>query len=795
MIKHNFLISFRILVKNRKFSAINIGGLAIGMSLFILIALWIQDELSFNQNHAQFDRIVQVLRKDTFDGETHVNSSMVSRLGVYLEETYPTIFEHVATTFYRNEEYFLKVGDRSVERLGYFFSQNSPEVLSLDFRLGSSFSGERINEILLSRSLSETLFPEGNPVGESLRFNDEGDLIVAGVYEDLPKNSTFYEMEYIIPMELVYNSKNPPTWNNQNTKVYALLQEGVQIAQANELIKKALSDNISNENRVTDLFLHPMKDWHLNATFEKGIQITSSQTRIIRIYGAIGVFVLLLAFINFVNLNTARCNNRMKEIGVRKSIGSYKTQLVQQFLAESFLYSITSILVSILLVMLSLGWFNDISGKEMMLPWTNPGFWTFIIGFVIISTLLFGAYPAFFLSSFNPILALKGTIKQGIVSARFRQILVVFQFTISIALIIGTITVYNQLAHAKARPVGYNQSDLITMRGRSDAWGEKYDVLRDELKKTGYVVEMASANYPLTNDLGNNNGFMDPATNEKYPITFNTIIVNPEYGKATGWEIIAGRDFTRDGEDERHNIIISQSAVEQMGLKDPIGKMIKAGRSFFGRGQDFQIIGVVQDMIKRSPFEPITPLMVFSTVFPLDYVFIRLDENSNYMNSLVAVEETIEEVVPGYPFNYEFIDDSYGLKFQSEERIGSLAILFSLLAILISCLGLYGLSAFVVEQRTKEIGIRKVLGASVTSLWSLLSKDFSVLVVISCLIAMPIASYFLNDWLQSYEYRTTMEWWIYVVAGFICMIIALATVSIHSLKSSMANPVESLRAE
>ncbi len=795
MIKHNFKISYRILLKNKMFSAINIGGLAIGISLTILMGLWVHDELSFNRNHKNFERIVQVLRSDSFEGKTYVNSSMVSKLGIHLEQTYPTIFKHVAITFFRNQEQFLRVGDQSIERLGYFFGKDASEILSLDMIAGTPFDESRLDAILLSNSLAKTLFANENPIGRSVRLNNNIDLLVSGIYEDLPKNSTFYEMEYIVPIELIYNKENPHTWDNQNTRIYALMNEGIVLEEANEIIKKALSDNISNDNRTTDIFLHPMKDWHLNSTFEDGVQVTSSQTQTIRIYIAIGIFVLFLAFINFINLNTARCNNRMKEIGIRKSIGSYRGQLVQQFLAESFLYVFASLLIALLIVLLSIGWFNEVSGKSIIIPWTNPTFWISIVIFVFSSSLIAGAYPALFLSSFSPIKALGGSVKQGTVSTRFRQILVVFQFTISIALIIGTITVYNQLSHAKARPVGYNQSDLITLRGRSAEWDEKYDVLRDELKKSGYVVEMASANYPLTNDLGNNGGFMNPETNEKYPITFNTILVNPEYGKTVGWKLIAGRNFSREGESERNNIIISESAVKLMGMTNPIGKMLKSSYNVYGRGKDYKIIGVVKDMVKRSPYEPLKPLMLFSLEYPMSHVFIRLNPDVNYIQSLKGIHETFEEVIPGYPFNYEFLDDAYQLKFQSEERIGSLAILFSLFAILISCLGLFGLSAFMVEQRTKEIGIRKVLGASVSSLWNLLSKDFSVLVFISCFISMPIAAYLLNRWLDSYQYRTTIDWWVYAVAGLLCLIITLATVSFHSLKSSLGNPVNSLRSE
>lgn len=795
MIKHNFLISFRVLKKNKLFSTINIGGLSLGMTLFILISLWVRNELAYNTYHDKYMRTAQVLRSDNFDGKTYINSSMVSKLGVHLEQTYPTIFESLAITFFRNREQFLEVGGRTIERLGYYFTKDVADVLSLDLAAGSTFSKDRIEEMLLSQSLASTLFPKENPIGKKVRLNDEHDLIVAGVYKDLPQNSTFHEVEYIIPLELVYNEENPPTWSNQNTKIYAVLNEGIDLEAANETIEKALSDNISNENRVTNIFLHPMKDWYLNSNFEEGTLVTSPKRQAVRLFSIIGIFVLFIAFINFINLTTAKSGNRIKEIGVRKAMGSQRIELVKQFLAESFLYAVASFVISLLVVTFSLNGFNQLSGKDITLPWTEPFFWLIGIGFTLLVALIAGSYPAFFLSSFNPIKALLGTVRQGGANKRLRESLVIFQFTISIALIVGTITVYNQVSFAKARPVGYDQANLISLRGKSEEWANKYDVLRAELITTGSVIAMASSNYPLTNDLGNNNGFSDPVTNEKYNFTFNTIWVNPEYGKVTGWELVQGRDFTRDMEDERTNIIVSESAVEQMGLENPLGKVIKSPYDIFGRGFYFKIIGVVKDMIKRSPFEPVKPLMLFCTTYPMENVLIRLNPNLSYRESITVVEEKIAALLPGYPFNYEFLNDSYQLKFRKEEQIGSLSVLFSIFAICICMLGLFGLSAYVVEQRTKEIGIRKVLGASAGKVWQLLSKDISILILLACFIAMPIASSLLNTWLEGYEYRTTIHWSVYLAAGLTSLGLAVGVTSYHALKAARINPVTALRSE
>ncbi|MFY0607277.1 MAG: ABC transporter permease [Cyclobacteriaceae bacterium] len=795
MIKHNFLIGFRLILKNKMQSSINVGGLALGMVTAILISLWVYDEITYNQYHATHDRVVQVLRKDVNGDQVQVNSSQVSKLGVYLAQNYADLFEEVSTTFYRNGKQFLQVGDRSLERLGYFFSVNSANVLALDFVAGDKMDSTNLYSILLSEQLAETLFPNENPIGQAVLFNGQADLMVRGVYADLPKNSTFHEMEFIVPMELVYNEDNPATWDNQNTKIYGLLHPGVKVEEAERAISNALSANMPNNTRKTSLLLHPMDKWHLNSNFRDGTLVTSERLQYVRIYSTIGAFVLLLAFINFVNLNTARYHNRVREIGVRKAMGSYKTQLIGQFLAESLLYSTSAYVIALLVGGLTIGAFNELSGKGIVIPWGEPAFWLVGICFVLLSAVLSGAYPAFYLSSFDPVKALKGTIRQGAASGRFRQALVTFQFTISIALIMGMITIYKQLEHAKARPVGYNQSDLITARGRSDTYREKFNVLRNELLRTGAVVEVATANYPLTNDLGNNSGFKLRSNNEEFNTTFNTIFVTPEYGQATGFELVKGRDFRRESEGELQNVIISESAVSAMGLENPIGQVIVSPMEVYNRTANYTIIGVVKDMVKHSPYDVAKPLMLFPTYYPTEHIFMRLSPAMDYQQSLTRIEEVYAQILPEMPFNYEFVDDAYSLKFTAEERIGSVASLFTLVAVLISCLGLFGLSAFFVEQRNKEIGVRKVLGASIISLWNLLSLRFSLLILLACVVAMPLAAFVLTEWLNGYTYRISLDWSIYLMAGLGSLVVTLLTVSYHSLRATRANPVDSLRAE
>lgn len=794
MIKHNFRIGYRILLKNKAFSAINIGGLAMGMTVAVLISLWINDELSFNKNHDNYDRIVQVLRKDVNEGVVQVNSSLVGQVGVFMEETYPTIFDRVAMTFFRTSPQLLTVGKQSFDQTGYFFEPDAPEMFSLKMKAGTR-EGIRDNKgILISQSLAETFFSGENPVGQTITLNTRTEMQVTGVFEDLPINSTFGDATFIASLELIYNEQNPHVWNNYNMRVYAQLKEGVEVKEASAIIKDILAPHRDAEDGPMDLFLLPMEDWHLNSTFEDGFQVTGKRMQFVRLYGIIGIFVLVLAFINFMNLNTARYQNRGKEVGIRKAVGSLRSQLVNQFFAESILYATAAFVLSILAVAIILPWFNSISDKGLSIPFENVWFWAAGLVFTFLSAILAGSYPAFFLSSFGPIKALQGTLKQGIASVRLRQTLVVFQFTISIILIIGTITVYNQIEFAKLRPVGYNQENLITVQGRSGEFYTKYEILRNELKSTGAVKEIAEANYPLMTTLGNNGGFSLQETNERYGFSFNTIFVTPEYGRATEWKLVAGRDFSRELGHEKNSIILSESAIEKMGLENPVGKKL-ASKSEYRGEKTFTIIGVVKDMVKGSPFGPTKPLMVFASDESERFLFIRIADGANYIEALPKIQEAFERVLPSHPFNYEFVDDEYMTKFRAEERIGSLATFFSALAILISCLGLFGLSAFMVEQRTKEIGIRKVLGASITNLWGLLSRDFSLLVVLACLIAVPLASYFLGSWLEGYEYRIEIPWWIYAIAGASCLLVTLLTVSFHSLRASIANPVDSLRSE
>lgn len=795
MFRHNLKISYRTLLKNKTFSLINIGGLALGMTVAIFIALWIYDEYSYNTNHEHYERIVQVMRKDISPEGIQINSSQTGGVGVELQETYSNYFEHIAMTFFRPSPQLLLFDGNHYREMGYYFQQDIPHILSLNMLQGSRNALENPSNMIISESLARKIFNEESPMGKTITLISGTDLIIQGVFEDLPENSTFGDASFFGSMGLIYNEDRPFVWDNYNMKIFALLKENADIEAASLSIKDVLKPYRDVDDNPRELFLLPMKDWHFYATNQFGEQIASKRIQFIRLYGAIGIFILLIACINFMNLNTSRFQTRGKEVGVRKAIGSARSEVVSQYLTESFLYTFGGFIISLLLVYMLLPSFNTFAAKEISFQWGNPVFWLICIGFCVSVALVAGSYPALFLSSFNPVEALKGRLRQGKKNERLRQGLVVFQFVISIVLIIGTVTIHEQIQYAKNRSMGYETEGLITMTGSQSVY-QNMDLLRTELKNSGAVEEVAFSNYPLTNTLGNNGGFRFPGSSDLIPISFNTIYVSPEYGRTTQFELIAGRDFSRELGDESVNIIISESAANAIGLENPVGQELISGNDFNDNAtRTFTIVGVIKDMIKGSPFEEPMPLMLFPNTNPMRHMFLRVKPGLPFGTVLSEIENVFEEVAPEHPFEYAFADNQYLTKFRAEEQTGMLATLFSTFAIIISCLGLFGLSAFMVTQRVKEIGIRKTLGASVTNLWALLSRDFGILVIIACIISIPIASYAMNVWLQDFEYRIRMYWWIYSAGVVSCLLVTMLTVSYHSIKASIANPVESLKTE
>lgn len=799
MIKHNFKISYRQLLKNKGYSVINIGGLAMGMVVAILMALWVQDEVNFNKYHKNYDQIAQVLRAES-DGQggISINNALTTGMGTLIRESFPDQIEKLFMVRSRTQTPVIANGDLKFRQTGTFLQAEGPSVLSLEMIYGTTEGLKETKSILLSQSLSQKLFGSENPVGETVKINASTDLMVGGVYKDLPKNSKFSEASFFSRLSVLFGD-NPEAynvWNNYNIDIYVKLSENVNQDHLSELIADKVKTHYGDWEKESEqtLFLHPMKDWHLNSEWKDGISVPSKEMKLVRLCGVIGVLVLILACINFMNLSTARSEKRAKEVGIRKTLGSLRKQLVSQFYIESFLYTLSAFVLSLVLLWALLPWFNETSGKDIAAPWQMVTFWLAGIVFIFFTTLISGIYPAIYLSSFKPLQALKGALKFGKGASIPRKVLVVFQFTISIALIIGTITVNNQIQAAKDRPIGYSPKGMISLIPASPNFRKQKRLLKEEIMNTGMAEAIGFSNYPVISTFGWNGGFSWEGMVPTFSESFNTISISYGYTDAVGMELIAGRDFDPALQTDKNAIIINESAMKAMKLENPIGTIIRYDPSWRD-AVNYTIIGVAKDMIKGSPFQQTDQSIIFLEQEFTNYMYIRLNPNINPSQSLARIQKVYNEILPEAPFDYHFADDDYNAKFEAELRIGSLARFFTLLAIFISCLGLFGLSSFVAEQRTKEIGIRKVLGASVMNLWKLLSKDFILLVIIACFIAIPIAYYVLKGWLDGYQVKTQLYWWIFVMAGFGGLAVTLITVSFQAIKAAVANPVKSLRSE
>ncbi|WP_426668896.1 ABC transporter permease [Mucilaginibacter sp. McL0603] len=804
MIKNYLKIAWRNLIKNKVSSLINIGGLAVGMAVAMLIGLWIWDELSFNKYHQNYDHIAQVRTRliDTRTGETGINNSLQVPMVTQLKTNYKNNFKHIVMASWDVDD-ILSAGEKKISRTGLFMDPDAPEMLTLKMIYGSRNGLKDPYSIMLSESTSKVFFGDVNPINQVMKINNKFDVKVTGVYEDLPLNSQFKDLKFLSPTDL-WIADNPwikeralNDWQNHFLKIYVEIDPNTSFEKASQNIKDVELKNLGNLKEQVkqnpQVFLLPMSDWHLH-NFKHGKPDTTS-LQMLWLISIIGTFVLLLACINFMNLSTARSEKRAKEIGIRKAVGSIRRQLIGQFYCESFLIVLLSFFLSMILVVLSLPWFNDISAKLIKTPYQSPYFWLLSIAFIFITSIVAGSYPALYLSSFNPVKVLKGTFRVGRFASIPRKVLVVMQFTVSVALIICTIIIYRQVQVAKDRPVGYTRDGLIMIEKKSSDFDGKYNILRTQLKNTGVVAEMSESYGKVTEIASGNGGFQWRGKDPNMQDQFGTLPVTFEYGKTVGWQFISGRDFSSNFITDSSGMVINESAAKYMGLKNPVGEDIS------WKFQDqpvkyYKILGVVKDMVMESPYEPMYP-----TVFMVkghvgtNQINIKISPNVSASQALPKIEAVFKKIIPSAPFEYKFADQEYASKFAAEENIGRLAAVFGGLAIFISCLGLFGLASFVAEQRVKEIGVRKVLGASVINLWGMLSKDFVLLVVISQLIASPIAYYFMHNWLQHYQYRTNISWWMFAATAVGAIAITLLTVSYQSIKAALENPVKSLRSE
>jgi putative ABC transport system permease protein len=793
MLKNYFKIAWRNLRTNKTSSFINICGLAVGMAVAMLIGLWIWDELSFNKDFANYHNIAQIMQNVSINGEVASGITLPHPLGDELRKSYGSDFKNLTVSSW-NEDHILSYGEKKLTKSGSFMEPEALDMFSVKMLKGTKSALNDPSSIIISSSLAKTYFGDEDPVGKAMQLDNSFNVKVTGVYEDFPYNSSFTDVHFISPWQLLAQMRNFKTetdpWRCNCFLTYVQVAENADMKKISEKIKDAKLSKI-NKNELSgkpQLFLFPMSKWHLYSEFKNGV-IVGGRIQYVWLFGIIGVFVLLLACINFMNLSTARSEKRAKEVGIRKSIGSLRTQLIVQFFSESLLVVAFAFVLSLLFVQLALPFFNNVADKKMFVPWNNPFFWLMGLGFSFIAGMIAGSYPALYLSSFNPVKVLKGTFKVGRFASIPRKVLVVLQFTVSVILIIGTIVVFRQIQFAQNRPIGYNRNGLVLLPMMTADIHKHFDVVQNELIKNGAIVSMAESGSPTTAVWGTNSGFDWKGKDPNLSVEFPNTDVSYGFGKTIGWQFIDGRDFSRDFVSDTTSFVINESAAKFMNLKNPVGEILKWD------GVPFKIVGVIKDMVVESPYAPSRPSLYHMSVYPSDVVIAKINPNASTNDALSKIENVFKKYNPSQPFDYKFVDEDYAKKFGNEQRIGKLASAFAALAIFISCLGLFGMASFVAEQRTKEIGVRKVLGASVFNLWQLLSKEFIVLITVSLLIAAPLAYYFMHNWLLNYQYRTEISWWIFAASAIGAFVITILTVSFQAIKAALANPVKSLRTE
>jgi putative ABC transport system permease protein len=797
MIRNYFKIIVRNLAKHKVYTVINIAGLAAGMAVAMLIGLLIWNELTFDHWHEKHDRIVQVMNTQTVNGVASTTELLPIPLAEVLRKDYAGDFKNVALVFL-NYTHVLSVGDDKVSQSGVWTTPELPEMLTLKMVSGSRDALKDPSSVLITASVAKALFGSVDVQGKLLKMDNMASFKVGGVFEDLPENTSFYGTKIFLPWAkagsiMTWLPAEETHWGSHNWRIYAELNDKADVRKASAAVSGVLAqhDQSTNIANSQQLMLHPMNQWHLYSEFTNGIA-TGGRIAYVWLFAGIGGFVLLLACINFMNLSTARSEKRSREVGIRKAIGSNRTQLAAQFLGESISVSFIALAIALLLVTLGLPAFNELADKQLTLPLNEPLFWAVMVGFMLFTGLLAGSYPAFYLSGFEPVKVLKGAFKAGRWSVLSRKALVVVQFTVSITLIIGTIIVYRQVQHAKDRPVGYTREGLISVNlNTPELYDTPLDVWRQSLTQTGAVTEVSQASISPTEMPFDGKGFEWQGKLPGQDPTFKVMVTTADFGKTLGWEIKDGRDFSRDFATDSNAIVVNEAAEKLLAVNNPIGQEIHWGPEVY------HITGVVRNMVMGSPYEPVQPtfFLLAHKTGDMNVMDIRINPAMPIREALAKIEPVFKQYNPSSPFVYHFADDEYAKKFVDEERIGRLVTFFALLAIFISCLGLFGLAAFMSEQRTKEIGVRKVLGATVFNLWGLLSGDFMMLVIIAGVIAMPLAGYFMQRWLQGYTYRTNLSWWVFAAAESGAIIITLITVSFQTIKAALINPVKSLKAE
>lgn len=783
-----FKTAFRNLWKNRTYSLLNISGLAIGITCAALIFLWVEDEKAFNHNFANHDSLYRIMQNEATDAGISTKSPTPGPLAAALKTDIPGIKNSGRLSWAMDE--LVVVDNKSIKENGIYADPSIATMFSLNFKYGKA--PDALNEpqsVIISETLADKFFGKENPVGKTLKMNGksaysvDGLYTITGVFADLPANCS-YHFQWVSPYE-TWENANPwaKPWSNNMAETIVELNSPADATVINKKLINYLSTKI--EGSKNQCFLFSMNDWNLRDQFENGVQ-TGGKIKYVHLFSSIAIIILLIACINFMNLATARSEQRAKEVGVLKVMGAGRGRLIGKFIGESIFMSFIAVVLAIVMLYLLMPAYNSLVQKKLSPDLSDPFHITILLAITVVAGLVAGSYPAFFLSSFNPVKVLKGIrIKNSKAVIFIRKGLVITQFSASVILIICTVIIYLQIQYIKNRDIGYNKNGLVYM-DLQGAMKDHFSVIKNELIATGYVENAATGLHDALHVYSYGSGFSWAGKEPNLKVPIHSNVVSPEYISTMRLKLTSGRDFY-EGNVDSGSVVINESMAKLMATEGKAGSILNLGKN------NLRIVGVIKDFIFNDIYGSGSPLVLICGNYSATIMAVRFKQNANITQALAKTEAVMKKQNPGYPFEYRFADEDFNKMFTSETLIGKLAGVFALLAIFISSLGLFGLAAYSAERRTKEIGIRKVLGASVSGLASMLSREFIQLSVLSCLIGFPVAQWIMHNWLQNYEYRTVIHWWVFALAGAAAVTVALMTVSFQAIKAAIANPVKSLK--
>jgi len=787
MLKNYIITAYRNVMRNKGFAFINIAGLAIGIVCTALIFLWVEDEFSFNKHFANRNDLYMVKDSQAYDGRTYVFDATPGPLAKVMKEDIPG-FAATARSSWETKLLF-DVNNKKAYASGHYVDSDFLRMFGLDFINGNAATAFKEQySVVLSQKTAAKFFGSEPAIGKIIKVDNQINAVVTGVVKDLSENSTI-RFEWLASFKL-FEAQNEwlTKWGSNSILTYAQLQPNANLDAINKKLFNIVSTKAEGVN--THMSLYPMDRWHLYNNFDENGHEIEGRIKYVRIFIIIAWIILIIACINFMNLATARSEKRAREVGIRKTLGSAKQSLVLQFISESLLMSLIAGVMATLILALVLPPFNLLVQKNMALDLLAPAHFISLLLIILVCGLVAGSYPAFYLSSFQPVAVLKGLRISGSSGAAFiRRGLVVLQFSISVILIICTIVIYRQISHVKHRDIGYQKEGLI-FSSVQGSMGTNFSAIKHELQASG-LVENACLSSNIILELGSNTGdFSWPGKDPSKQVLITVESVSPEYVSTLGVTLKEGRDFYPNSKADSNNVIINERLAKLIGIKDIVGtKLSRDGSS------GYTVVGVIKDFIYNSMYAPAQPTILFSNPENTIVMTIRFKKGIDLAKGVQTAEAVIKKQNPAYPFEYHFIDERFDRLFKTEQLVGKLSGLFAVLAIFISCLGLFGLAAYMAERRAREISIRKILGATTRLIMVLMSRDFLVLVLVACLVAFPLSWWFMHSWLREYEYRVEISWWIFAMAGLSALLISLITLSFQAIKAALANPVKNLRAD